>query len=435
MARSTIVVDLGYGDAGKGSVVDALSRRLPSLVVRYNGGPQAAHNVVTPNIGMHHTFAQFGAGTFAGARTYLSQYMLVNPISLLAEADHLLDLGQSDVMDRLTIHEDALVITPYHKVLNRIRETARGVHRHGSTGHGVGEAVKMSLDQPFLTLRAWSVTEPRLEAAREYLRQQCLEIDPDSPLLAYFDDRRVFGDTLAAAKEVFDGRLVDDMWFVKEQRKNIDVVYEGAQGVLLDEWHGFHPYTTWSTTTPENALSLCSTEPDEVIGILRSYMTRHGAGPFVTEAELGPDYDEPHNGYGEWQGGWRVGYPDLVAAKYAVEICGGTLTSFGLTFMDRLQEEQLVATAYDIPNLGDLDDDLFEWYTGPNRVGMVTDILPGGGDLEHQQRVTDRLFTAEPRLSSLPGDEYPSWFADQLGLPLRMASYGPSYDKKVWFNA
>ena len=136
-ADHVIVVDLGYGDAGKGTVVDWLcarrgaAPRVPRTVVRFNGGAQAAHNVVTPD-GRHHTFAQFGSGMFTpGVRTHLSRFMLVDPLALASEAAHLADVGVPDALDRLSVHRDALLSTPFHRAANRARERARRAARHG----------------------------------------------------------------------------------------------------------------------------------------------------------------------------------------------------------------------------------------------------------------------------------------------------------------
>ncbi|MFI0444841.1 adenylosuccinate synthetase [Actinomadura sp. 6N118] len=117
MSRHVIVADLGFGDAGKGTVVDWFCSRGPEpvdAVVRFNGGAQAAHNVVAPD-GRHHTFAQFGSGTFTpGVATHLSRFMLVDPLALAAEADHLRKLGIRDPLARLTVDRAALLTTPYH---------------------------------------------------------------------------------------------------------------------------------------------------------------------------------------------------------------------------------------------------------------------------------------------------------------------------------
>src|SRR6185369_4055405 len=104
-----------------------------STVVRYNGGAQAAHNVVTAE-GLHHTFAQFGSGTLAGARTHLSRFMVVNPTFLFSEAKHLAEImkvSMDGLFDRITIERDALVTTPFHVAANRLRESLR-TKKHGS---------------------------------------------------------------------------------------------------------------------------------------------------------------------------------------------------------------------------------------------------------------------------------------------------------------
>src|SRR4051812_48029015 len=114
MSRSSaiIVVGLGFGDEGKGATVDYLARRHDAgLVVRFNGGPQCAHNVITPD-GRHHTFAQFGSATFLpNVRTHLSRYALINPLNMLREEEHLREVGIDDAFDRLTVDEGCIVIT------------------------------------------------------------------------------------------------------------------------------------------------------------------------------------------------------------------------------------------------------------------------------------------------------------------------------------
>ena len=147
--RSYIVVGLAFGDEGKGSMVDYLARlHGASLVVRYSGGPQAAHTVVLQD-GRSHTFTQFGSGSFiSDVRTHLSRYMLIEPFAIVNEADvlaRILETNRRELLGRLTIDPNCLVITPFHWMLNRLREESRGNSNHGSCGMGVGEARAMEI--------------------------------------------------------------------------------------------------------------------------------------------------------------------------------------------------------------------------------------------------------------------------------------------------
>lgn len=167
-----IVTDLGYGDAGKGTVVDWLcAQRRVGAVVRFNGGGQAAHNVVLPD-GRHHTFAQFGSGTFRGVPTHLSRFVVVDPLALAAEAAHLGEVGVPHPFGLLTVDREALLATPYHVAAGRARELARAADRHGSCGMGVGETMSYALEHPGLAPTVGDCEAParlarKLRALRE----------------------------------------------------------------------------------------------------------------------------------------------------------------------------------------------------------------------------------------------------------------------------
>ncbi|KAB2380696.1 adenylosuccinate synthetase [Actinomadura montaniterrae] len=409
-----IVVDLGFGDAGKGTVVDHLCRTSPvTAVVRFNGGAQAAHNVVADD-GRHHTFAQFGSGTFVpGVRTHLSRFMLVDPLALAAEADHLGRLGVDDALDRLTVDRDALLTTPYHRAANRARERARGAARHGSCGMGVGETASYALahdDAP----RAGDCLSParlrrRLGALHDWYRAM-FPSGEDVPDVA----------ACADAFTAFAGRVrIVGGGHLHGLLRSGDVVFEGAQGVLLDEWHGFHPYTTWSTTTFANAETLLE-EAGEVgaaarLGVLRTYATRHGPGPFVTEdAALTAALPEPHNGTGPWQGAFRAGHLDAVALRYALEVAGG-VDGLAVTHLDvaGARPDLRVCHAYATP------------------VGRVDRLPEGGGDLDRQAALTRRLASARPVYAPL-GRRPVETIEDALGAPVVLTSHGPaSSDKRA----
>ncbi|GAA2577103.1 adenylosuccinate synthetase [Actinomadura fulvescens] len=416
MGRHVIVADLGFGDAGKGTVVDWFCSRGPEpvdAVVRFNGGAQAAHNVVAPD-GRHHTFAQFGSGTFTpGVATHLSRFMLVDPLALASEADHLRTLGTPDPLARLTVDRDALLTTPYHRAANQAREAARGQARHGSCGMGIGETASYALahgDAP----RAGDCLSPgRLRYRLAALRDWYLETFPQGSdgsggrVPSVEECLAVF---LAFGERV---RIVGGE-HLRTLLRTGNVVFEGAQGVLLDEWHGFHPYTTWSTTTFANAETLLAEAgaTGTRLGVLRTYATRHGPGPFVTEdPALTTDLPDRHNGPGRWQGAFRVGHLDAVTLRYALDVVGG-VDGLALTHLDlpRERADLLVCRAYEI---------------GGRRVER----LPAGppGDLVRQAALTRRLLTARPVYEPL-GDAVAAIakVEEISGAPVRLRSYGPA---------
>ncbi|MFG3553939.1 adenylosuccinate synthetase [Micromonospora sp. NPDC047557] len=404
--RHVAVVDLGFGDAGKGTVVDWLCATRPvHTVVRFNGGAQAAHTVVLRD-GRHHTFAQFGAGTFhPGVGTHLSRHVVVDPLALAAEADHLATIGVPDALDRLTVDADALLATPYHRAANRAREIARGADRHGSCGLGVGEAVAYGLAHPDDAPRVADCHHPallrrRLSILRDRLTAELgpLDAPPVEDCLPAF--------TGFAARVA----VVDRSWLAGALRTGT-CVFEGAQGVLLDEWHGFHPYTTWSTTTFANADSLLA-EAGRAgdltrLGVLRIVTTRHGAGPLVTEDPALPLTD-PHNPTNPWQGRFRFGHFDAVAHRYALAAAGG-VDGLALTHLDLAGPELRICRRYD-----------------------TTDRLDPGppGDLGRQAALTDRLLRARPLYDDPPTD-WTEAVGAELGAPVLLTSHGPTADDKT----
>lgn len=413
MTAHAIVVDLGFGDAGKGVTVDLLCATGDyGAVVRANGGAQAAHNVVAPD-GRHHTFSQFGAGTLAPGGpvpTHLSRFMVVDPFALAMEAAHLVSLGVADPLSLVTVDRRALISTPWHQAANRARERARGADRHGSCGMGVGETMAYALDHPGLAPTVDDCATParlrrKLTALGEALgvRGPGEESGPDLEecLEAY----------AAFAERV---RLVDETYLPRLLART-PVVFEGAQGVLLDEWHGFHPHTTWSTTTTANPLTLLAeagrSGDAHRLGVLRTFTTRHGAGPLVTEDPvLCARLPDRHNRDHPWQGAFRVGHLDLVAARYALAATGGV--------------DALVVTHADAPDR--LGRDL-RWCTDyRDGAGASLDITPGpAGDLDRQAALTRRLADARPVLASIPEDPAEA-ISHALGTPLAAVFSGPT---------
>jgi adenylosuccinate synthase len=422
-----IVADLGYGDAGKGGVVDWLCSRPENqvhTVVRYNGGAQAAHNVVTGD-GRWHTFAQFGSGTLrGGTRTFLSRYMMVDPLAMVGEAEHLSALGLAGPFGRVGVDHGALLTTPYHRAANRARERGRGAGRHGSCGMGIGETAAYALAHPADAPRAGDCLAATVLARKlTVLRDWALDEFGIAALggAAGLPPPAAVADAYRAwARRV---TITGDGYLARLLREPGSVVFEGAQGVLLDEWRGFHPYTTWSTTTFENAEALLreAGAGGEALrlGVTRAYMTRHGPGPFVTEDPT-LELPEPHNHAGQWQGPVRAGHLDAVALRYAVEACGG-VDAVALTHLDTAREhagELRICRAYQVAGRG-LTDRLV---LGPHR------------DLCYQERMTGMLLAARPLYGTAPSSDR-DWcdaVAEITGAPVALRSYGPADTAKAW---
>jgi adenylosuccinate synthase len=483
-----VVVDLGYGDAGKGSLIDALTARTGArLNVRFNGGGQAAHNVVLPD-GRHHTFSQFGSGMFdPGVKTYLARHFLWNPIAMQAEAASLdAEIAKDEkgppagrVMSRTFVDKAALVVTPWHQAINRLREFARDGGRqtncgrdggrHGSCGVGIGEAMMESRDRSTLSLRAgdlqgWAVEKLRwhLEEVAEsnltiwnqlfrehylgagfdglpnfLLKDRDFLFTKDAPLKCASLFKRIACGTLMVDGMAERGRLFDD---------TEDVVFEGAQGILIDEKYGFDPHTTWSTCTSRNARQILKEigwkGNTKVIGALRAYAVRHGNGPFVTEDHYMEFMDE-HNGWNDWQGPPRFGWFDAVATHYAMRAewessldhahCCSTpgihaLAITNLDRMGRLNKTGIpwrICTDYEWNGGGPL---VFEPGCFPRREGRIA-ALPSD--------MTAALFEAMPVYGCSGGTDSDLLRVVEglLRCPIEISSRGPTRNDKSWFGS
>jgi adenylosuccinate synthase len=436
--QAWVVVDLGFGDSGKGTVVDHLVRaRGAGLVVRWNGGAQAGHAVVTDD-GREHVFSQFGAGTFVpGVRTHLAEPFVLHPTALLVEAQHLARKGVPDALGRLTIAESARVVTPFHQATNRLRELARGAARHGTCGVGIGETVRDALEAPDDALRARDLVGDRdalvrkLGLACERLAASLGSVDRSLPGAA--DELRVLEDASWTARWLdaiaeLRGRVVPDDALGPMLREG-PAVLEGAQGVLLDERHGFHPHTTWSDCTARASVALLAkhgvTDGVERIGVLRTYLTRHGEGPFPTEtAEL--RLPEAHNAEGGWQGAFRVGHQDLVLLRYALRASGG-VDQLALTHADRLGAVRSVVAAYEGPR----DPTLFV-QDARNQIAdvLVSHEAEEAAQCARQERLGRALRAVRPIVEDAAPDAFVTRIEAELGVRVGIVSSGPTASAK-----
>ncbi|OHB21679.1 MAG: hypothetical protein A2939_04815 [Parcubacteria group bacterium RIFCSPLOWO2_01_FULL_48_18] len=456
MAKKVFVVTgLGYGDEGKGTITHWLCHAHRAHTVVRTGGPQALHRVVTA-AGKEHVFSQFGSGTLCGSATHLSKHMVIDPYAILKEGEALMyEHGVRGLFDMLTIHEDALVITPFQAIVGRLRELLRGAKRHGSVGIGVGETV---LDDDVFgdtAVRAKDLNAPslrtKLEAIRlrkltefEEIRDRAHVLPPETRDRIQLELRDLEDpDTIQWAVEQFTKlacktRVVGTEYVAKNiLESDGTVVFESSQGVLLDRWYGFHPYTTKVRTIPGTALSIireCAYGGEiNAYGILRAYHTRHGAGPFVTESsEITALLPDASNRDHAWQGNFRVGQFDLVAARYAVDACGShSLDGIILTCMDRIRPSATVRFAERYESVPvEHTQDFFRRSTDTSIERIIVRHGQGPAQLQRQEKLGKALETCSPRLTQCTKNIFPEMLADALNVPIVAISTGQTEDNK-----
>jgi len=426
MTQIILTCGLCFGDEGKGTIVEALvARHNAHTVVRYSGGPQAAHTVVED--GRHHVFAQFGSGTLLGAKTHLSRFMLVDPLRMAQEAAVLNSIGVCRPLELMTIDEDCPMVTPLHRMAGQLRELAR-TEKHGSTGMGIWETTRLhrELGAGYVPMAADLQRPAKLAAKlndlRNYLLGDLRELRHADALtrkiyldLVDYDLRMLAGtyETIAKVVRVVSGEYLYTIL------KSGCTVFEGSQGVLLDENNGFFPHVTGTTTTLANAEQLLGEAgiygPVRRIGILRSYMTRHGAGPLPTEMPE-PPVMEAHNKTTEWAGVFRAGPLDMVALRYAMEV--EPVDELAVTHLDQWKEFGAACIQYRPGEVGDME----ALGQGHRIVGQPTP--------EQMESVTKALSRCVPC--------YERWtdpvseIENRLGRLVTIQGWGPRRQNKIW---
>ena len=377
--KSIIVVDLGFGDSGKGTITDYLCRKHnASLVVRYNGGFQAAHTVVTDD-GRQHTFHAFGSGTLAGVPTLIGPRVIVNPIVLHTEAQDLRNIGVLSPEQMLGLSGHNRVTTTYHTVANRIREKLRGNKKHGSCGLGIGETVNnpTRITVADILSKDLDVFATKLKTVRDGYQTELKDlielVQNRGEVDAYFQSQI----DLLYSKNEFEAQLelypkIFGMYETSSLLvggRDQSVIFEGAQGVLLDQDWGFHPHNTWTNTTTDWAGTGAASE--EVIGVIRAYATRHGEGPFPTEYDSEHQVGDTNNPNNQWQGNFRTGSLDTVLLRYALRILGG-VDSIAMTCADQMNDA-FYCSSYQLGNtvIRDLPKTIVPNYNFQEKLGEL----------------------------------------------------------------
>jgi adenylosuccinate synthase len=455
-----IVTDLGGGDGGKGGVVHKLCSRHDIHTVVKVGGAQGSHGVSTSR-GENFSFSHFGCGTFDGCRTHISKKMVVDPNALVYEGELLkYQQGIRNIFDLMTIDEDALCVTPFHRITSRLRELSRKGNPKGTIGVGVGEAVFDAECFPDLAITVKDIAKPHLRDKLEALRVQ--KIADLTEIIARVDefwrnDQETARDLIEVLQNPNAVDATFDCWrqmnaFVKTVptdylgneilSRDGSVVVETSHGILTDRYYGFHPHTTKLRTVPDVTLTMLEEAGyrGEIIklGVTRAYQIRHGAGPMVTEApelldSLLPGSNKEEN---RWQGKVRVGPLDMVALRYAINVCGGSqaFDALAVTWFDQIN----VFGHWPVCNkyTGAHDQ---TYFTSDGEIKIHRGI--GESQLRHQEELGLHLRGCKPIVTNYPlsssgeqkelVDLCAEVFKEKLSLPVRMISFGPTENDKV----
>ncbi|MFQ1015090.1 adenylosuccinate synthase [Avibacterium paragallinarum] len=352
MGKSVVILGAQWGDEGKGKIVDLLTDRV-KYVVRYQGGHNAGHTLIIN--GEKTVLRLIPSGILRKNVTCLiGNGVVLAPDALMQEMGELEARG-INVRERLLISEACPLILPYHVAMDKAREAALGKKAIGTTGRGIGPAYEDKVARRGLRVGDLFDLESfaeKLKAILDYYNFQLVHYYKVEPV----DYQKTLDDVLAVAP-IITGMVADVTAILDVARKNGDnILFEGAQGTMLDIDQGTYPYVTSSNTTAGGVSTGSGFGPrhiDYVLGIIKAYCTRVGGGPFATELfdEVGAEIARKGNEFGAVTGRpRRCGWFDAVAMRRAIQV--NSISGFCMTKLDVLDgfDEIKICVGYKMPN-------------------------------------------------------------------------------------
>jgi adenylosuccinate synthase len=414
---ATVIVGAQWGDEGKGKIVDLLAQQ-SDLVCRYQGGPNAGHTIVVE--GETYKIRQIPSGIVTGRRSAIGAGCVVDPTVLIDELDDLESRGHR-TRDVLFLSGNAHLIMPWHVALDGARERRLGRLQIGTTRRGIGPAYADKATR--IGIRVQDLLDPKI------LRQKLeLAVAEKNVWLERVYQLEPFGveDVVSTHLELAErlGPYVADTSLLVDQALTAGehVLFEGAQGTLLDLDHGTYPFVTSSSPIAAGAAVSFGIGPnriDEVVGVAKAYVTRVGEGPFPSEIE-GADHERVRqlgHEFGTVTGRERrCGWLDLVALRFAVRVNG--ITSLALTKLD-------VLSGF------------------PELPVCVRYLLPGGGETEHFPAHQSDFHHCRPVFETLRGwdevigdhrlpgmaSEYVAFVERALDVPVTLVGTGAARER------
>ena len=388
------VLGAQWGDEGKGKIVDLLTPRF-DIVARYQGGHNAGHTVYVN--GTKFVLRLIPSGILhQGITCVIGNGVVVDPAALFAEVDELAKNG-IEVGSRLVVSDKAHVILPYHRDLDLLSEARRGERKIGTTSRGIGPAYEDKIARR--GIRVGDLADPK--GLEQNVRDNVTarnRLVHDSTM----DWRQVFDELMERAKRLRPMVRDVSLLLSDEMRAGKSVLFEGAQGTLLDIDHGTYPYVTSSNASVGGVCTGLGIGPraiGAVLGVVKAYTTRVGEGPLPTElsGEMGQRLRDSGNEYGAVTGRpRRCGWYDAVAVRYGVRING--LDALALTKLDVLD--------------------------GLDRIDICTSYRCGSRTLTEFPSDIGQLAACEPVYESMPGWSQPTRGVRRYGdLPEKARHY------------
>lgn len=423
-----IVVGSQWGDEGKGKVVDVFSAEA-DIVVRYQGGANAGHTLVVN--GHKRVLHLIPSGILHPKTTCIIGAGVVMDIEIAAQEIRALKAnGLLQRPDQLLISDSCTVLLPYHRALDAARENEMGNEKIGTTGKGIGPAYEDRASRKAVLFRDLfniETLKAKLQVAlkeKNFLLEHYYKTKPIN-VAEMVEKLRNDIEELAPFRSADTSLLVH-----KALKTSKKVLFEGAQGSLLDILHGTYPYVTSSSTIAGSAFVGTGIGPgtiNKVLGITKAYATRVGSGPFPTELndEVGEKIQKDGNEFGATTGRRRrTGWLDLVAMKYAIRING--ITHLALMKLDVLSghKEIFAANAYEI------DGQVTEEYpTSTEALARAKPVLQRfqgwSEDISQARSVRDLPRTCQ---------DYVGFISSQLAIPIDVVSVGPDRDQTLWIK-
>jgi len=422
-AKTAVVLGAQWGDEGKGKIVDVLSERF-SAVARYAGGHNAGHTVI--HGGQKFVLQLIPCGVLRpGCKGVIGNGVVLDPIAFLKEVGKLRSLG-IDVDGQLCVSNRAQVILPYHRMIELAAESAPGRKRIGTTSRGIGPAYEDKMARSGLRI----VDLLRPELLKTHIYAACSEKNAIAHALFGTDPlepEKMYEEYAAAAEEVRPfvadtGRLLNQIL-----TEGGSVMFEGAQGTMLDIDHGTYPFVTSSSATAGGAATGTGVGPTAigtVISVTKAYVTRVGEGPFPTEIHeaVGDQLRARGNEYGAVTGRpRRCGWLDIPLLRYSNQVNGAEwLVVTKMDVLDEL-EEIPICVGYQVD--GKVSDEIPADVQGIERVKPVYKKLKGWR--APTEGITD--FDKLPKAAQ----EYLRFQERESGAKIGMVSTGPDREQTM----